>query len=65
MHIDPQAPVFAPADILLPARRHDLTKWAVVACDQFTSQPEYWERGGEDRGGRALHPAPDSAGGTS
>ena len=20
-----------------------MTKWAVVACDQFTSQPEYWE----------------------
>ena len=44
MHIDPQVPVFAPADILLPAGGIDLTKWAVVACDQFTSQPEYWER---------------------
>jgi len=21
----------------------DLTKWAVIACDQFTSQPEYWQ----------------------
>ena len=31
-----------PADILLP-RKADMTKWAVVACDQFTSQPEYWE----------------------
>ena len=31
-----------PADILLP-READMTKWAVVACDQFTSQPEYWE----------------------
>mgnify|MGYP002957539797 CR=1 FL=1 len=20
-----------------------MTKWAVVACDQFTSQPEYWQ----------------------
>ena len=30
-----------PADILLP-RSCDMTKWAVVACDQFTSQPEYW-----------------------
>ena len=29
----------APADILLP-RGCDMTKWAVVACDQFTSQPE-------------------------
>ena len=33
---------FAPADILLP-KKADLTKWAVVACDQFTSEPEYWE----------------------
>ena len=31
-----------PADILLP-RSCDMTKWAVVACDQFTSQPEYWK----------------------
>ena len=31
-----------PADILLP-RDCDMNKWAVVACDQFTSQPEYWE----------------------
>ncbi len=30
-----------PADILLP-RDCDMSKWAVVACDQFTSQPEYW-----------------------
>lgn len=22
----------------------DLKKWGVVACDQFTSQPEYWEK---------------------
>ena len=29
--------------ILLP-QGVDLTKWAVIACDQFTSQPEYWER---------------------
>ena len=33
---------FYPADILLP-READMTKWAVVACDQFTSQPEYWK----------------------
>lgn len=31
-----------PADILLP-READMSRWAVVACDQFTSQPEYWE----------------------
>ena len=33
---------FYPADILLPDGA-DMTKWAVVACDQFTSQPEYWQ----------------------
>lgn len=35
--------VFLPADILLP-RISNMEKWAVVACDQFTSQPEYWRR---------------------
>ena len=34
---------FKPADILLP-RDCDMTRWSVVACDQYTSQPEYWER---------------------
>lgn len=34
---------FGPADILLP-QGCDLTKWSVVACDQYTSQPEYWQR---------------------
>ena len=34
---------FSAADILLPAEGNYET-WAVVACDQFTSQPEYWER---------------------
>ncbi len=29
-------------EILLPADGTDLTKWAVIACDQYTSQPEYW-----------------------
>ena len=32
-----------PADILLPADC-DMNRWSVVACDQYTSQPEYWER---------------------
>lgn len=30
-------------DILLPDDSINLNKWAVVACDQFTAQPEYWE----------------------
>ena len=33
---------FYPADILLP-KDCDMAKWAVVACDQFTSEPEYWQ----------------------
>lgn len=32
------------ADILLPVEGTDLTKWSVIACDQFTSQPEYWQQ---------------------
>ncbi len=42
---------FKPADILLP-QNCDLTLWSVVACDQYTSRPEYWQRV-EDRVGRA------------
>lgn len=33
-----------PSAILLPRNDVDLTKWAVIACDQFTSQPEYWKK---------------------
>ena len=29
-------------DIYLPAEGVDMSKWAVVACDQYTSEPEYW-----------------------
>lgn len=34
---------FGPADILLP-QNVDLQQWSVVACDQYTSEPEYWAR---------------------
>lgn len=34
---------FRPADILLP-RVADLSRWSVIACDQFTSDPDYWAR---------------------
>lgn len=34
---------FGPADILLPRDDETAALWPVVACDQFTSQPEYWE----------------------
>ena len=33
---------FKKADILIP-QGIDFTKWSVVACDQYTSQPEYWK----------------------
>lgn len=34
---------FEPADILLPDDTVEKDKWAVIACDQFTSQPDYWD----------------------
>lgn len=42
---------FLPADLLLP-KDCDLTRWAVVASDQYTSQEEYWQEV-EDFVGRA------------
>ena len=30
--------------IFLPEEDMDLTKWAIIACDQFTSQPDYWQK---------------------
>ena len=35
------SPIFSPADILLP--KDNFEKWSVIACDQFTSRPDYWE----------------------
>ena len=35
--------IFQPADILLP-KDTDMEKWAVIACDQFTSDQAYWDR---------------------
>ena len=34
---------FKAADILIPQEKY-LEKWSVVACDQYTSEPAYWER---------------------
>ena len=31
------------ADIMLPKKGTDLSKWAVVACDQYESEKEYWK----------------------
>ena len=30
--------------ILLPSEEVNGTKWAVIAVDQFTSEPEYWDQ---------------------
>lgn len=34
---------FAVPDILIPQQGTDFKKWAVIACDQYTSEPEYWK----------------------
>jgi len=31
-------------EVLLPAEGSDLGRWAVVACDQYSSERDYWER---------------------
>lgn len=41
---------FGRADVLLPKENHE--NWAVVACDQYTSQPEYWENAAEMTDGK-------------
>ncbi|MCF7676246.1 MAG: DUF1015 domain-containing protein [Akkermansiaceae bacterium] len=43
MNTPPEIPVQIPA-VLLPKPGTDLRKWATIACDQFTSEPEYWEQ---------------------
>ncbi len=39
-----------PTDIYLPAPHLNQKKWAVVACDQFTSDPEYWQKVEQEAG---------------
>ncbi|MDR1626637.1 MAG: DUF1015 domain-containing protein [Spirochaetia bacterium] len=31
-------------EILVPAEGVDIGSWAVIACDQYTSEPEYWDK---------------------
>ena len=38
-------------EILLPKEGVDLTKWAAIACDQYTSEPEYWRKAADLVGG--------------
>jgi uncharacterized protein (DUF1015 family) len=35
--------VFSPADICIP-RNVDMHLWSVIACDQYSSQKQYWDR---------------------
>ena len=35
--------IFTSADILLP-QKTSMEKWAVIACDQFASEPAYWQQ---------------------
>lgn len=41
---------FSPAHILLPAPTIPLEQWACIACDQFTSDPAYWQRAADAAG---------------
>ena len=41
--------IFKAADILFP-QNVSLERWAVIACDQFTSAPQYWQRVRENAG---------------
>jgi len=38
-------------EILLPAKGISLTRWSVIACDQYTSQPDYWQKVNEEVNG--------------
>ena len=35
--------VIKPQHIYLPKKHLDFSKWAVIACDQFTSDEDYWD----------------------
>jgi len=36
--------IFTPTNILLPKDTSKMQNWAVIACDQFSSEHDYWER---------------------
>jgi len=49
------------SSVLIPKNGISLDKWAVIACDQYTSEPEYWEKvdklvGGEPSTLRLIFP---------
>jgi hypothetical protein len=46
MRTHPSISIAVP-DVLLPREGTDLTRWAVIACDQHTSEPAYWAKAAE------------------
>ncbi len=56
---------FAPAHILLPSEQIPLEKWGCIACDQFTSDRDYWQKAEAAAAGSPKHPEHDPAGGLS
>ena len=44
MSAENRFPCLVPSEILVPGKGVDPETWAVIACDQYTSQPEYWKR---------------------
>ena len=38
----PEVALMVP-NILLPAQEVNLKTWSVIACDQYTSEPDYWD----------------------
>ena len=51
-----KTPCFSPAHILLPSEQIPVGQWGCVACDQFTSDRDYWQK---------AEAAADPAGGLS
>ncbi len=43
MHFNKNKNTIGIPNLLIPKSSVDYSKWAVVACDQFTSQPHYWK----------------------
>ena len=35
---------FRPADILIPNKNVNIKNWSVIACDQYTSEAQYWQQ---------------------
>lgn len=44
---------FHSGNILIPNETVNMEKWAVIACDQYTSEPEYWDNVQDEVGSEA------------